>query len=82
MDDLAGAKDGEVLGDGGGVDVELGLELADGELAAAEELQDVDADGVGEGLEEVGLEEAEGGAGGHSSGASRDDLLLPANIRR
>lgn len=55
-----GAQDGEVLGDVGLLHVELFDEGAGGEFAIGEELEDGDAGGVGEGLEDVGLEAAEG----------------------
>ena len=59
-DDLFGAEDGEVLGDVGLFHAELFDEGAGGELAFAEEFKDGDAGGVGEGLEDVGFELAEG----------------------
>ena len=58
-DELLGAEDGEVLRDVGLLHAELVDEGAGGEFAVGEELEDGDAGGVGEGLEDVGLEAAE-----------------------
>ena len=54
------AEYGEVLGDVGLFHSELVDEGAGGELAVGEELEDGDAGGVGESLEDVGFEAAEG----------------------
>jgi hypothetical protein len=59
-DEVLGAEDGEVLGDVGLLHFELVDEGAGGEFAVGEELEDGDAGGVGEGLEDVGFEAAEG----------------------
>ena len=59
-DEVLGAEHGEVLGDVGLLHLELVDEGAGGEFAIGEELEDGDAGGVGEGLEDVGFEAAEG----------------------
>ena len=59
-DEMLGAEDGEVLRDVGLLHAELFDEGSGGELAFAEEFEDGDAGGVGEGLEDVGFEAAEG----------------------
>jgi len=59
-DELFGAENGEVLRDVGLLHIELVDEGTGGEFAFAEELEDGDAGGVGEGLEDVGFEAAEG----------------------
>ena len=49
------AQHGEVLGGAAGIQVELGLKVAHGALALAEELEDPDSHRVAENPEELGL---------------------------
>ena len=58
--DVLRAQDGEVLGGVGLLDAETFDEGAGGEFAIAEEFDDGDAGGVGEGLEELGFEASQG----------------------
>ena len=58
--ELLGAQDGEVLGDIGLLHAEPFDERAGGEFAVAQQLEDGDAGGMGEGLEDIGFEPAEG----------------------
>ena len=55
FDETPGAEDGELLGDEGRVDLEVGLEVGDARLAVAEKLEDADAGWVAQGLEQLGL---------------------------
>ena len=57
------AQDGQLLRDDRLVDAEGVLELLDRPLAARERLEDADADRVGEGPEELGLERLQLGDG-------------------
>ena len=59
-DELLGAQDGEVLGDVGLLEAELLDQGSGGELSVSQEFEDGDAGGMGEGLEDVGFESAEG----------------------
>jgi hypothetical protein len=54
--DVLRAQDGQLLGHGGLVEIELGLELLDAPSVRAQDFQDPDADRVRERLEELGLE--------------------------
>jgi hypothetical protein len=69
---VLGPQHGELLRDGGLVEVEGGLELLHGALAAAKDLEKADADGVGERLEELRLEDLELVGGGHETRLYRD----------
>src|ERR1019366_680975 len=53
--DLAAAQDGEVLGEVGLLNAELGLHGAGGKLSVAEDLDDGNARGMGESLKDAGL---------------------------
>lgn len=57
--DASTAQDGELLGDGGTRNAGQLLDLADTARTLAEVLQDRDSHGVGEALEELGLEGAQ-----------------------
>jgi hypothetical protein len=60
-DEVAPAQGGELLGHDGLPEGEVVLELADGPLAAGELLEDPDAGRVGEGAEELALQEGQVG---------------------
>jgi hypothetical protein len=66
--DAAGAEDPELLGGGRGLYIEFAEEVTDADLAAAQELEDVDAQGVAKSLEELGFEPVQ--RLGHVCGAS------------
>jgi hypothetical protein len=68
VDDTAGAQDPELLGGGRGLYIELAEEVTDTGLAATQELENVDAQGVAKSLEELGFETVQ--RLGHDFGAS------------
>jgi hypothetical protein len=53
LDEVGGFEGFEVEGEFGLVDVEGGAQVADAAFTIAEEVEDLEADGVGEGLESV-----------------------------
>jgi len=59
-DKLFGSEDGEMLREIGLLDAELVHQLAGGEFAVLEQFDDCNAGGVGERLEDVGFETAQG----------------------
>ncbi len=67
-DELLGSEDGEVLRDVGLLHAQLFDELAGGKLSGFKELDDGEAGGVSEGLEDVCFESAERVWGGGSVG--------------
>ena len=58
-DEVIVPEDGKMLGEVRGFDVHMLENRADGELARAQSLDDMDAGGMGEDLEDLGLEAAE-----------------------
>jgi hypothetical protein len=66
--DAAGAQDTKLLGRGRRLYIELAKEVTDADLAATQELDDVDAQRVAESLEELGFETVQ--RLGHDFGAS------------
>src|SRR5438445_526587 len=67
-DHVLGAEHGELLRDRGLIEIESGLELLHRALAATEDLEETDADGMGQRLEELRLEHLElGGGAGHET---------------
>lgn len=59
-DELLGTEDGKMLREVGLFDVEFFHQLAGGEFSVLEKFDDCDAGGVGERLEDVGFESAQG----------------------
>src|SRR5947207_2745690 len=77
-DDVRAPQDGELRGHRGLVEVEHGLKLVHVPLARAQELEDPDAERVGEGLEEVRFEGLE--LGGRAAVAHEISYILRQSI--
>ena len=64
--DVLGPQNGELLRDGRLIEIEDVLQVLNAPVAGGEELENPDADGMGQGLEELGLEGLQGSDPSHS----------------